>query len=87
MEIIFMLKFNIHVNMSRVGYLLGLDSWVDFDPEVPPYCMAAQPVLPISHQPKLNQAAGGTAKFQSTQPSYPSSCTSQYVFHSDAYFP
>ena len=29
---------------------------------VPPSCPAAQPVLPISHQPRQNQAEGGTAK-------------------------
>ena len=31
---------------------------------VPPSCPAAQPVLPISHQPRQNQAEGGTAKIQ-----------------------
>ena len=30
--------------------------------DVPPSCPAAQPVLPISHQPRQNQAKGGTAK-------------------------
>ena len=30
--------------------------------DVPPSCPAAQPVLPISHQLRQNQAEGGTAK-------------------------
>ena len=32
--------------------------------DVPPSCPAAQPVLPISHQPRQNQAEGGTAKIK-----------------------
>ena len=38
--------------------------WVDFDLDVPPCCLAAQPVLPISHQPRQNQAEGGSAKIK-----------------------
>ena len=30
--------------------------------DVPPSCPAAQSVLPISHQPRQNQAEGGTVK-------------------------
>ena len=29
--------------------------------DVPPYCPLAQPVLPLSHQPRQNQADGGTS--------------------------
>ena len=32
--------------------------------DVPPSCPGAQPVLPISHQPRQNQAEGGTAKIK-----------------------
>ena len=32
--------------------------------DVPPPCPPAQPVLPISHQPRQNQAEGGTAKIK-----------------------
>ena len=32
--------------------------------DIPPSCPAAQPVLPISHQPRQNQAEGGTAKIK-----------------------
>ena len=30
--------------------------------DVPPSCPSAQPLLPTSHQPRQNQAEGGTAK-------------------------
>ena len=32
--------------------------------DVPPPCPPAQPVLPISHQPRQNQAEGGTSKIK-----------------------
>ena len=32
--------------------------------DVPPSCPGAQPVLPISHQPRQNQAERGTAKIK-----------------------
>ena len=34
--------------------------------DVPPSCPSAHPVLPISHQPKQNQAEGGTAYIKSS---------------------
>ena len=34
--------------------------------DVPPSYPAPQPVLPISHQPRQNQAEGGTAKIKVT---------------------
>ena len=49
-----------------MGHLLGYLGWVDYD--VPPSCPdAAQPVLHISHQPKQNQAEGGTTKIKVNQ--------------------
>ena len=38
--------------------------WLTLIWDVPPSCPAAQPVLPISHQPWQNQAEGGTAKIK-----------------------
>ena len=38
--------------------------WVDFDLGVPPYCPAAQPLLPHSHQPKQNWADGRITKIK-----------------------
>ena len=38
---------------------VGLTIW-----DVPPAFPAAQPVLPISHQPRQNQAEGGTAEIK-----------------------
>ena len=35
-----------------------------FDLGVPPSCPLVQPVLPISHQPNLNLAEGGTGKIK-----------------------
>ena len=44
----------------RVTHLLANLGWVDFHLG----CPAAQPVLPISYQPRQNQAEGGTAKIK-----------------------
>ena len=51
---------------SSTGRSIWSDSWVGLTRlcDVPPYCPLAQPVLPISHQPKPNQADGGTAQIK-----------------------
>ena len=48
----------------RVGHLVVLWVGLTLICYVPPSCPAAQPVLPISHQPKQNQAEGGTAEIK-----------------------
>ena len=50
--------------MYRVIHLLVDLGWVDFDLGVPPYCPAAQLLLPNSHQPKQNWSDGGTTKIK-----------------------
>ena len=50
--------------LSRVIHLLRDLGRVEFDSDVPPYCPAAQPLLPNSHQPKQNWADGGTTKIK-----------------------
>ena len=52
------------VRIYRVGHLVG--KWVGMILicYVPPSCPAARPVLPISYQPKQNQADSGTAKIK-----------------------
>ena len=45
-----------------------MDSWVGLTYDVLLYCPDAQPILPTSHQPKQNQAEGGTAKIILSQP-------------------
>ena len=48
----------------RVWVTHLLQTWVGVTLiwDVPPSCPAAQPALPVSHQPRQNQAEGGTAK-------------------------
>ena len=48
----------------RLSHLLIEMGSVDFDLGVRPSCLAAQPLLPNSHQPKQNQADCGTIKIQ-----------------------
>ena len=55
--------------------------WVDFDFFFPPSCSLAQPILPISHQPKQNQAAGGTNKKEVNPTHYPTRWTTLYISH------
>ena len=55
-----------------VSHLLVHLGWVDFDLNVPSFFPAAYPLLPNSHQPKLNQADSGVSKSKLTQ----SRCTS-----------
>ena len=43
------------------GRIVG---WLTLICNVPPFGPAAQPLLPISHQPKQNQAEGGTNKIE-----------------------
>ena len=55
------------MNMNlNIGYLQGGASTqivgLILIYDVPPTCPAAQPVQPTSHQPKQNQAEGGTAQ-------------------------
>ena len=38
--------------------------WVDSHLEVPPCCLAAQPLMPNYHQPKQNSADCGTNKIK-----------------------
>ena len=56
------------VNTTGTG--ISLDSWVGLTLMygVPPSCLAAQPVLPISHQPRQNEAEGGTTKIKVNPP-------------------
>ena len=42
----------------------GSAPWVDFDSGIALSCPVAQPVLPASHQPRQNQADGGTVKIK-----------------------
>ena len=51
---------------KRTGWGWWSGSWVVFTVilEVPPSCPAAQPVLPISHQPKQYKAEGGIDKIK-----------------------
>ena len=51
---------------SSVQGDISLRTWVGLTLiwDVPPSCPAAQPVLPISHKPRQNQAEGGTAKIK-----------------------
>ena len=61
--------------VKSTGWGICSYSWVVFDLICPPSSPAAQPVLPISHQPKQNQAVRlEQTKSKSTQPSYPSRC-------------
>ena len=55
---------------GRVTLVVAYLGWVDFDLDVPLFCLATQPVLPNSHWPKQNWTDGGTSKFMSTQPGY-----------------
>ena len=63
------LVISVGMELTVTGWGIWSDSWVGltliFD--VPPSCPAAQPVLPISHQPKQNQAEGEQPKSKSTQ--------------------
>ena len=53
-------------NLTEVttGWPIFSDSWVGLTLicVVPLSCLAVQPLLPTSHQPKQNQAEGGTAR-------------------------
>ena len=48
----------------RVNLVVVDLGWVDFDLDVPPFCLAAQPILPNSHLPKQNWAENGTLKIK-----------------------
>ena len=51
--------------LYRVSHLLVIDlGLVDFDLSVPPFCPAAKPLLPNSHQPRQSWADSGTIKIQ-----------------------
>ena len=52
------------------GWPISWRTWVGLTLiwDVPPSCPAAQPVLPISHQPRQNQAEVGTAKIKVNPP-------------------
>ena len=55
----------IYLSTSRVTHLLANFGWVDFDfGDVPPSCSSVQQVLPLSHQPRQNQAEGVKAKIK-----------------------
>ena len=45
---------------GRVTLVVAYLGWVDFDLDVPLFCLATQPVLPNSHWPKQNWTDGGT---------------------------
>ena len=61
--------------MYRVNRQVSVLGWVDFDLDVPLILPAAQPVLPLSHQPKQDQADGGIAKIK-VRDVYASPCIS-----------
>ena len=50
----------------NTGWPISCRTWVGLTLiwDVPPSCPAAQPVLPIFHQPRQNQAEGGTDKIK-----------------------
>ena len=58
------MKESILLYLYRVSHLLVDLGWVDLDFSVPPSCIAAQPLLPNSHQPRQNRADSGTLKIQ-----------------------
>ena len=49
------------VKKYRVGLVVVVVDlgWVEFDLDVPPFCLAAQPIQPHSHLPKQNFTDGG----------------------------
>ena len=47
-----------------VAHHVSVLSWVDFDSMFHSSCPTDLPILPISHQPKQNQADSGTAKIK-----------------------
>ena len=53
-------------SVRHTGWLIWSDSWVGLTLilDVPSSCPLAQPVLPISYQPKQNQAEGGKAQIK-----------------------
>ena len=69
----FMISFVIIWMWRLCGDWLANPSILIWD--VPPSCSAAQPVLPVSHQPSQNQAEGGT---KSTQPRFARRCITLY---------
>ena len=54
-------------NMYRVSHLVIDLGWVDFDMSFPPFCSAAKPLLPNSHQPRQNWADSGTITIEVNQ--------------------
>ena len=51
---------------ANTGWPISWQTWTGLTLiwDVPPSCPAAQPVLPISHQPRQSKAEGGTAKIK-----------------------
>ena len=62
----------------RVSHLVIALGLVDFDLSVPPFCPAANTLLPNSHQPRQSWADSGTIQFEVNQIKSTTRCDTLY---------